>query len=226
MNGRGRTVAALLVSLFFVGVAVADTLTLKDGRVLRGRYLGGTQAVLRFEIKGDVQAFNVTDVVGVTFTPNSGDRNTPPAAPDATPPPAADPPPAPDNPPPASDNPPQGANAPVPNAPDAPRPVQSRDVPPQPTQAVQPAQPVQPATPAPPPPVATPAQDPAAQYGEITVPAGQALLVRMMDGVDSKKNQVGDVFHASLETDLYINNTLIAHKGTDVYGQLAEVKEA
>jgi hypothetical protein len=48
----------------------------------------------------------------------------------------------------------------------------------------------------------------------------------MIDGVDSKKNQVGDVFRASLETDLYINNTLIARKGTDLYGRLAEAKEA
>lgn len=40
------------------------------------------------------------------------------------------------------------------------------------------------------------------------------------------KNHVGDVFHASLETDLYLNNTLVARKGTDVYGRLAEAQEA
>jgi hypothetical protein len=72
----------------------------------------------------------------------------------------------------------------------------------------------------------SPAQDPAAQYGEVTIPAGQVLLVRMIDGVDSSRNNVGDVFHASLETDLYINNTLLARKGTDVYGRLAKVQEA
>ena len=48
----------------------------------------------------------------------------------------------------------------------------------------------------------------------------------MIDGVDSSKNKVGDVFHASLETDLYVNNTLVARKGTDVYGRLSEAKEA
>jgi hypothetical protein len=73
---------------------------------------------------------------------------------------------------------------------------------------------------------APPAQDPAAQYGEVTIPAGQVLLVRMIDGVDSSRNQVGDVFHASLETDLYVNNTLLAHKGADIYGRLANVQEA
>jgi len=48
----------------------------------------------------------------------------------------------------------------------------------------------------------------------------------MIDGVDSSRNQVGDVFHASLETDLYVNNTLLAHKGADIYGRLANVQEA
>ena len=38
--------------------------------------------------------------------------------------------------------------------------------------------------------------------GMITIPAGQSILVRMIDGVDSSKNHVGDIFHASLETDL------------------------
>jgi hypothetical protein len=32
---------------------------------------------------------------------------------------------------------------------------------------------------------------------------------------------VGDVFHASLETDLNVNGVLVARKGTDVYGRLA-----
>jgi hypothetical protein len=66
----------------------------------------------------------------------------------------------------------------------------------------------------------------AAPSGDITIPAGQSLLVRMIDGVDSKKNNVGDVFHASLETDLVVNDTLVARKGTDIYGRLAVAKEA
>jgi len=48
----------------------------------------------------------------------------------------------------------------------------------------------------------------------------------MIDGVDSSKNHVGDIFHASLETDLTVNDTLVARKGTDVYGRLANAEEA
>ncbi|HEX2715239.1 MAG TPA: hypothetical protein VHM88_23925, partial [Candidatus Acidoferrales bacterium] len=60
----------------------------------------------------------------------------------------------------------------------------------------------------------------------VTVPAGTRILVRMIDSVDSEKNRVGDRFRASLEQDLTVGDTLVAPKGTDVYGRLAEAKEA
>ena len=162
MNRFAHTVAATALSLLFAGAAMADTLELKDGRVITGRFLGGTQALVRFSINGEVQTFNVTEVVALTFT---SDYGTPP------------PPPPP---------------APAPQA-------------------------------AAPPPQAAPA---AYTGGPITVPAGQSLLVRMIDGVDSKTNNVGDIFHASLETDLNVNGVLVARKGTDVYGRLANAKGA
>jgi hypothetical protein len=67
---------------------------------------------------------------------------------------------------------------------------------------------------------------PAPAGGAVTIPAGQAMLVRMIDGVDSAKNHVGDIFHASLETDLVIGGSVVARKGTDVYGRLSNAKEA
>src|SRR5579863_8622505 len=95
--GRKRTIFAVVLWLAFAGGAAADTLELKDGRVLQGRYLGGTQAVLRFEIKGEVQTFSVMDAVAVTFTGTSGAADAPaPSAPAAAPPPPASPAPAPD----------------------------------------------------------------------------------------------------------------------------------
>jgi hypothetical protein len=159
MTRFARSIAVAAMGLLFAGGALADTLELKDGRVLQGRFLGGTQAIMRFSVNGEVQTFNVSEIVALTFTNNHGNA----------------------------------AGAPEP----APAP-----------QAVAP-------TPAP-----LPAGSP------ITIPAGQPLLVRMIDGVDSKKNNVGDIFHASLETDLNINGNLVARRGADVYGRLAEAKEA
>ncbi|HEY4907386.1 MAG TPA: hypothetical protein VIH74_08030 [Candidatus Acidoferrum sp.] len=160
-----RSIAATVLGLLFAGAAMADTLELKDGRLLTGRFLGGTQALMRFSVNGEVQTFNVTEIVALTFTSDYG--NPPPP-----PPPAA---------------------APAP----------------QPQAAVAPAQ-----------------AAPVHAGSQIVIPAGQNLLIRMIDGVDSKTNNVGDIFHASLETDLNVNGTLVARKGTDVYGRLANAKGA
>src|SRR6266566_1907820 len=166
MRNLKRFFTAIIVGLFFVSLAAADTLELKSGRVVQGKYLGGTQHILRFEVNGEVQTFSTNDIVALTFTGRSS--SPAPAAVDA----------------------PAAAPTPVPAAAPAPAPA------------------------------------PAAANGVVTIPAGQSVLIRMIDGVDSSKNHVGDVFHASLETDLTVGNSVVARKGTDVYGRLAEAKEA
>jgi len=171
MNLANRLLIGVTLGLFLAAGAVADTLELKDGRILQGRYLGGTQAVVRFEINGEVQTFSTNDAVAITFTGRSGSPRSS-VAPAATPMDSA------------------GA-----------------------------------AYAAPPPPVGT-SSAAVDSGGLVNIPAGQSLLVRMIDGVDSSKNNVGDVFHASLETDLTVNNIVVARKGTDVYGRLANAKEA
>jgi hypothetical protein len=59
-----------------------------------------------------------------------------------------------------------------------------------------------------------------------TIPAGTRLMVRMIDTVNSEENAVGDAFRASLEEDLTVDGAVVAPKGADVTGRLAEVKEA
>jgi hypothetical protein len=51
------------------------------------------------------------------------------------------------------------------------------------------------------------------------------MMVRMIDSVDSSKNHVGDIFHASLERDLVVNGVLVARRDSDVYGRLASSDE-
>lgn len=176
MRDFSRLMVMAGVALVFAGLGFADTLELKDGRVLQGKYLGGTQAVLRFEVNGDVQTFPTHDIVALTFTRGSSGR-----APETAPPPPAAPG---DNPPPDQGAPPAAASALSPSANKANN-----------------------------------------NGGDITLPAGQPLLVRMIDTVDSSKNHVGDIFHASLETDLNVNGILVARKGSDVYGRLASADQ-
>jgi hypothetical protein len=163
-----KTLFAVVLGAALAGAAAADTLELRDGRVLQGKYLGGTQATLRFEVNGEVQAFSTNDVVALTFTRGTSQ------------PQAVAPPPAP--------------AAPAPAVAVHPNNMASAQ----------------------------------GNYGSgsVTIPAGQSLLVRMIDGVDSSKNHVGDIFHASLETDLNVNGQLVARKGTDVYGRLATAEAA
>lgn len=167
MKRMEAILAAVVLGLLLTASAAADTLELKNGKILQGKYVGGTQAVVRFEVDGEVQTFNTTEIVALTFTGHSGASTMP------------------------------ASNL----------------------------------APAPPTMLAAPSAAPNASYtparrGDITIPAGQPLLVRMIDGVDSSKNHVGDVFHASMETDLVIDGTVVARKGADVYGRLAEAKEA
>jgi hypothetical protein len=181
-----RVFALTCGALLIACGASAHTLELKDGRLLVGKYVGGTANTIRFSVKGDVQVFPLDQVVSLTFT------NDPDQGPDASPP------------------------APQASA-DAPPPVPPPAAPP--PQAGAPPQASAPPTLATPPPAANPA-------GQITVPTGTSLLVRMIDSVDSSKNQVGDKFHASLDADLVVNGVVVARRGSDIYGRLTTAESA
>jgi len=227
MNTFKHLVGVGALALIFCAGASADTLELKDGRVIQGRYLGGTRVIVRFEVEGDVQTFRVSEVSAVRLDRRSGrdrDDNPPPNGPyEGAPPPDQGQPNDQGGPPPNADN---GRN-------DGPPPQDQgrpNDYPPPP-----------------PPPDRDKGRDTdanrdrdydrdrdgesrhyvyAAPGTPITLPAGEPILVRMIDPVDSKHNVVGDVFKASLETDLAVNNVLVARRGSDAFVRLAYTKEA
>ena len=60
----------------------------------------------------------------------------------------------------------------------------------------------------------------------VNVPAGTRILIRMVDSVDSSKQQVGHRFTARLETNLQVGDVVVAPRGTTVYGRLASAKSA
>lgn len=55
---------------------------------------------------------------------------------------------------------------------------------------------------------------------QVSIPAGTRVLVRMIDSIDSSKQKAGYRFTASLETNLQSGNTVVAPRGTTVYGHL------
>lgn len=61
---------------------------------------------------------------------------------------------------------------------------------------------------------------------KVTVPAGTRVLVRMVDTIDSSKAKTGDLFTASLETNLQVDGKTVAPRGAKVIGKVAEAKSA
>jgi hypothetical protein len=60
----------------------------------------------------------------------------------------------------------------------------------------------------------------------ITVPAGTRILIRTVDSIDSTKQKTGDRFTATLETNLQAEDTVVAPRGTTLYGRLAQASSA
>jgi hypothetical protein len=65
-----------------------------------------------------------------------------------------------------------------------------------------------------------------AQSGQITVPAGTRVLIRMVNSIDSTKNKQGDRFTATLETNLMAVDKVAAPRGSTVYGRLVNASSA
>ncbi|HXQ26619.1 MAG TPA: BON domain-containing protein [Candidatus Acidoferrales bacterium] len=76
------------------------------------------------------------------------------------------------------------------------------------------------AAPAPPPPPPPP------QPRQVQVPAGSTVTIRMIDDVDSSVNHPGEIFHASLEAPLVVDNEVVVPKGADVYVRLVAASSA
>ena len=177
--------AVFLVVFALAGTTAADTLELRTGQIVQGKFVGGSSMNIRFQVNGQEQIFATKDVLNIGFS-DSGDASN--AAP-----------------------PPQAASAPPP-APAA--------LPEAPTPQTAPPAPAVASAPAP----AAPQTAQGAQF--VTIPSGTSVLVRMIDGIDSSQNRVGDMFHASLESALVVGDTVIAPKGADAYGRLTQAKEA
>jgi BON domain len=73
---------------------------------------------------------------------------------------------------------------------------------------------------APPPPPARP------QPHKITIEQGTQMTIRLIDSIDTEKNQVGDTFHATLNAPLSAEGMEAIPAGTDVTGHIVDLKSA
>lgn len=165
--------AVMMCTVLLLGyLACADTLELKNGSVIKGTYVGGSETQVSFRVGSTVQQYAISDIASIKFDL----RET-----NAAPPPG----------------------------------FASRKEEPKPAMSTPAA-----AT------VAPNSQSAASSSRSVTIPTGTRLLVRTIDAVDSDKNRPGDKFSASLEESLYIDQNMIAPKGTSVYGRLEQAQES
>jgi hypothetical protein len=58
---------AIVCAFFLLSLCWSDSLTLRDGRHLEGKYVGGSSDVVGFVTNGAVQYYPITDVLAVVF---------------------------------------------------------------------------------------------------------------------------------------------------------------
>src|SRR5437588_6902925 len=55
------------MALTFATLGFADTITLKNGNVINGNYLGGTARAVRVEVGDNIQTVDVSDITRIEF---------------------------------------------------------------------------------------------------------------------------------------------------------------
>ena len=61
---------------------------------------------------------------------------------------------------------------------------------------------------------------------KVEVPAGTNLSIRLIDGLDSERNQIGDQFRATLNAPVTIGDEVIIPQDSDIQGRVVDVKSA
>lgn len=80
--------------------------------------------------------------------------------------------------------------------------------------------------PTPPADTAPPTPPPPPPPKKLVIDQGTQVTVRLVDPIDSEKNQTGDTFHATLNTALASGGEEAIPAGTDITGHLVDVKSA
>ena len=73
-------------------------------------------------------------------------------------------------------------------------------------------------------PVPAPSAPPPPQ--KVTIPSGTTLAVRLVDAIDSETTQLGQTFHATLDSPLAVEGDVVVPAGYDVEGHVVTVQSA
>jgi hypothetical protein len=80
---------------------------------------------------------------------------------------------------------------------------------------------------APPPPPPNPPQPPSADgTAGIEVPAGTQIVVRLIDGVDSQQDSLGQTYRASIDQPVIVNGQTVIPRGADAVAALVDTQKS
>jgi|HigsolmetaAR201D_1030396.scaffolds.fasta_scaffold09208_3 Predicted solute binding protein len=166
------------VALTLSVVALADTLTKKDGSTVDGTFVGGDSRQVRMLVGDSVQSFAISDITSIRFGTSSTTTSTSTTSSTSTSTAAS-----------ASST---GGNIlrPTPDAS-----------------------------------TGSSATTASVKTG-VEIPSGTAIVVRMIDDINSERDQVGQTFRASLDEPIMINGETVVPRGVDVVVKLVDDKES
>jgi len=72
-----RNFGMLITVLLAAMIARADTLELKNGSVINGRFMGGSENEISFQVGSSLQKFNRSDIVSIKFDSNAAVSDAP-----------------------------------------------------------------------------------------------------------------------------------------------------
>lgn len=75
-------------------------------------------------------------------------------------------------------------------------------------------------------PAPAPVTPPPPAVQSITVPAGTAIAIRLLDGISTERNRAGDPFQATLEEPLLADGVVVADRGATVMGRVVQATAA
>lgn len=65
LEKRTAIILVIFCSLIYVSAVLADTIELQDGTIIEGKYMGGTQNSIRFQVEGQTKSFATKDVLAL-----------------------------------------------------------------------------------------------------------------------------------------------------------------
>ena len=80
---RGALLIMVAVLLSFAPGIRADSLQLKNGNVVQGVYMGGTERAVQFEVNGKMRLYGIEQILSISFAAASVDGGMPSNSADA-----------------------------------------------------------------------------------------------------------------------------------------------